>query len=439
MISEFNQTGCFVYITLPGEVLPVTAGKFVLQPGKSGLPVGRFVYGKSYLARPDKAPIDPVDLKLSDRVYETRALKGVFGALRDAGPDHWGQQVLERHAGKPELSEIDYLLHAPDDRAGALSFGLSPAPPAESPSFNQIIDLERLQRIAMAVVNDEPLPDEPYKEQVADLMLVGTSMGGARPKTVVEDNEGLWIAKFNRDGDKWNNARVEHAMLMLARACGLATAASAVVQVGNRDVLLVKRFDREETGEGYTRARMLSALTLLRAEDTHTSREKWSYPVLAEEVRRLSATPRKDAHELFLRMCFNALISNIDDHPRNHAVIAGGQDWELSPAYDLTPFAPVSIERRGLAMICGDNGRFANAANLVSQSGRFMLDKFDAAKILDTMQKQVRGTWYETARHAGVSESDCEKISGAFVYQGFFYDYPPIPAQEVRAKLPEPE
>ena len=424
MISEFNQTECFVYITLPGEILPVTAGKFVLQPDKSGLPVGRFVYGKSYLARPDKVPIDPVELKLSDRVYETRSLKGVFGALRDAGPDHWGRQVLERHAGKPELSEIDYLLHAPDDRAGALSFGLEPTPPNESPNFNQTIDLERLQRVAMAVANDEPLPDEPYKEQVVDLMLVGTSMGGARPKTVVEDNEGLWMAKFNRDDDKWNNARVEHAMLMLARACGLTTAASAVARVGNQDVLLVKRFDRGKTGESYTRARMLSALTLLRAEDTHTSRGKWSYPVLAEELRRMTATPGKNAEELFRRMCFNALISNIDDHPRNHAVIAKEHDWELSPAYDLTPFTPVSIARRDLAMICGDNGRRADAANLLSQSNRFMVDKDTAANLLDTMQKQIRNTWYKTACEAGVSEADCEKISGAFVYEGFFYDYP---------------
>ena len=424
MISEFNQTECFVYINLPGETSPVTAGKFVIRPDKSGLPHGLFVYGKSYLARADKVPIDPVELKLSDRVYETRALKGVFGAFRDAGPDHWGRQVIERHAGKPELSEIDYLLQAPDDRAGALGFGLSPMPPTSPPRFNQTYELERLQKIAMAVINDEQLPDEPYKEQVVNLLLVCTSMGGARPKTVVEDNEGLWIAKFNLDDDKWNNARVEHAMLMLARACGLTTATSTVVQVGNQDVLLVKRFDRDKTGEGYTRSCMLSALTLLRAEDTHASRKKWSYPVLAEELRRISATPRKNAYELFQRMCFNALISNIDDHPRNHAVIAGGHDWELSPAYDLTPFAPVSTERRDLAMICGDNGRFANAANLLSQSERFLLDKFAAANTLDYMQKQIRNTWSETARRAGVSKSDYEKISGAFVYEGFFYDYP---------------
>ena len=422
MISEFNQNECFVYITLPGKTLPVTAGKFALQPDDSGLPLGLFVYGKSYLARTEKVPIDPVELKLSDRLYETRALKGVFGAFRDAGPDHWGRQVLERYAGKPELSEIDYLLHAPDDRAGALSFGVDPTPPAMSPGFNQTTHLERLQKMATAVINDEPLPDETNMEPVHDLMLIGTSMGGARPKTVVEDNDGLWIAKFNRDDDKWNHARVEHAMLMLARACGITTAASAVVQVGKKDVLLVKRFDREKTVKGYTRARMLSALTLLRAEDTHTSRGKWSYPVLAEELRRLSASPGKDAEELFRRMCFNALISNIDDHPRNHAVIAKQQDWQLSPAYDLTPFTPISIERRDLALICGDDGRRASATNLLSQSNRFLLDKDIATRLLHDLQEQIRSTWHDTARRAGVSETDSEKISGAFVYEGLFYD-----------------
>ena len=425
MRAKFNQTECFVYITLPGETAPVTAGKYVIRHDKSGLPRGLFVYGKSYLDRSDKVPIDPIELKLSERTYETRALKGMFGAFRDSGPDHWGRRVVERHTGKPELGEMDYLLYTPDDRAGALGFGVKPTPPTPLREFNQTIHLERLQKIATAIVNGEPLPNEPDKEQVNDLLLVGTSMGGARPKTVVEDNEGLWIAKFNRDDDKWNCARVEHAMLMLARACGLTTALNTVMQVGDQDVLLVKRFDREKTAKGYTRdtrARMVSGLTLLRAEDTHTSRDKWSYPLLAEELRRISATPGKDAEELFRRMCFNALISNIDDHPRNHAVIAKEYDWRLSPAYDLTPFTPISIERRDLALICGDAGRRANAANLLSQSGRFLLEKGQASALLDNLQEQIKSTWYGTARSAGVSELDCEKISSAFIYEGFFYD-----------------
>jgi serine/threonine-protein kinase HipA len=244
-------------------------------------------------------------------------------------------------------------------------------------------------------------------------------MGGARPKAVVEDDDGLWIAKFNRPDDPWNNARVEHARLNLARACGLSTAESRLKRIAGRDVLLVKRFDREKTQTGYLRSRMISALTLLRSDEAHESRGKWSYVVLAEELRRVCADPEQNAAELFRRMCFNALISNSDDHPRNHALIAKQADWRLSPAYDLTPAVPVSINRRDLAMECGNDGRFANADNLPSQSARFLLDPGQARAVIDAMEEQVRGTWYSTARAAGVSERDCEAIAGSFVYPGF--------------------
>jgi serine/threonine-protein kinase HipA len=208
-------------------------------------------------------------------------------------------------------------------------------------------------------------------------------------------------------------------MLVLAQVCGLVTAESKVVDVGSKDVLLVKRFDRETVQGGYHRARMVSALTLLRAEDTHRSREKWSYVALAEDLRRVSGDPSKDAAELFRRMCFNALISNTDDHPRNHAIIAKGKDWQLSPAYDLTPSVPISLERRDLAMICGDGGRFANAKNLLSQSARFLLNPEEATTIIDAMENTVKTAWYKTVRAEGVSERDCAAIAGAFAYEGF--------------------
>lgn len=316
---------------LPGTNEFVTAGRFVLEPDRTGVPVGRFVYGKSYLDNPDAVPIDPIELKLANTTYQTTALKGVFGALRDAGPDYWGRRVIEKHAGLPQLGEIDYLLYAPDDRAGALGFGLGAKPPAPQRKFNKTLDLEKLIGLADAIIDGEEVPDGPEVGQVEDLMLIGTSMGGARPKAVVEDEDGLWIAKFNRPDDKWNHARVEHTMLELARTCDLQTAHSRIVTVGNRDVLLVKRFDRDRTDQGYLRARMMSGLTILRTEDTHQHRDRWSYVLLAEELRRLSAQPKDDARELFKRMVFNALISNTDDHPRNHAAIARDKDWRLSP------------------------------------------------------------------------------------------------------------
>lgn len=418
MISSVGATECFVYITLPGETSAVTAGKFVLAKNARGDALGQFVYRGKYLDDPRAVEIDPVELKLSKRTYETALLKGVFGALRDAGPDYWGRRVIEKHTGKPQLGELDYLLESPDDRAGALGFGLNTEPPAPQIKFNQTIDLEKLQTLADALVKDD-LPNDPQAQQVQDLMLLGTSMGGARPKTVVQDDDALWLAKFNRDDDRWNNTRVEHAMLRLARECRITTAESRIETVGGKDVLLVKRFDREKAPKGYTRARMVSGLTLLRADEAPEARQNWSYVILVEELRRIVEEPKKDAKELFRRVCFNALTSNIDDHPRNHAIIAKDKNWKLSPAYDLTPSPQVSLERRDLALDCGDQGRYANAKNILSQHARFLLDRGDAEKIVNDMKVQVEATWYDTLRASGVSEKDAETVRGAFVYPGF--------------------
>jgi len=424
MISRTSASECYVYITLPGETEFVTAGKFELTTDRRSNPTGKFVYGRSYLARENAGAIDPLELKLSTKTYETNILKGVFGALRDASPDYWGRRVIDKHTGQAQHGEIDYLLYSPDDRAGALGFGLNQEPPAPRRKFNQTMELERLQALADAIIADEDLPVSAEAEQAQHLVGDGTSMGGARPKAVVEDEDGLWIAKLRHPEDKWNDARVEHAMLMLARECGLQTAESKVVTIGEHDAVLVKRFDREKTNRGYRRGRMLSALTLLRSDDNYQDREKWSYVLLVEELRRISSQPRTDAPELFRRMCFNALISNIDDHPRNHAVIAMNTDWKLSPAYDLTPSTPVSIERRDLALDCGDMGRYANAENLLSQSARFLLEPDEARKIVDVTEQNVRNKWYDIARREGVTEKDCEKISSAFAYPGFRLEIP---------------
>ena len=418
---------CYVYIVLPGETEFATAGRFVLSADRHGVPTGRFVYGRSYLARSNSVPIDPVELRLATETFETRRLNGIFGALRDAGPDYWGRLVIEKHSGKTALGELDYLLYSPEDRTGALSFGLNREPPAPRRTYFRTLDLAELQRLADAIIDDDELPLDRDSEQARALLHAGTSMGGARPKVVVRDGDDLWIAKFNRPDDRWNHARVERAMLVLARECGLETAESRVETVGHRDMLLVKRFDRARTEAGFRRARFLSALTLLRAEDTHHDRAKWSYVLLVEELRRISSHPQQDAQELFRRMCFNALISNTDDHPRNHAAIALDMDWRLSPAYDLTPSTPVSIERRDLALICGDMGRYAHVDNLLSQHPRFLIDHADAEATIRTMEQTVRDRWHGIARAEGVTDKDCGRISSAFVYPGFRLPVPSSP------------
>lgn len=141
MSSKTSPSECFVYITLPGEIAPVTAGRFQLTADRNGMPIGSFVYGRSYLERHEAVEIDPVELKLARTTFRTTAMEGLFGALRDAGPDYWGRTVIERHVGKTPLGELDYLLELPDDRAGALGFGLNQVPPAPRRKFNQTMEL----------------------------------------------------------------------------------------------------------------------------------------------------------------------------------------------------------------------------------------------------------------------------------------------------------
>ena len=422
MISKPKE--CFVYIQLPERFETVTAGRYQLE-SHEGVPVGRFVYGRSYRENARAVPLDPFELPIVPRTFETARMRGIFGALRDASPDSWGRSVIEKQLKRTELSEIDYLLYSPEDRAGALSFGLNVEPPAPTRRFNRVLQLEALLREAERYMRDAlPVEDagSAVAEQVEALVNPGTSLGGARPKNVVEDDEGLWVAKFPHPEDRWNVTRVEGAMLALARECGLQVAQSRVQAVGGRDVLLVKRFDRERKEGGYLRHRMVSGLTLLRAEDSHRDRERWSYALLADELKRWSHRPDEDLRELYRRMVFSALVSNTDDHPRNHALIAHGQSFELSPAYDLTPMPHVSVERRDLAMTIGKFGRYANRANLISAAGACRLREEEAATLFDTMAATVRDRWYVVLRREGVSEKDCETVSRSFLYEGMFLD-----------------
>jgi len=414
---------CFVYIVPPGETEFITAGRFRVSQGRDGNPLGEFVYGKRYLERGDAVELDPIELRLGKAGYEAVRLKGFFGALRDAMPDYWGRRVIERNAGKPNLDEFDYLMHGPDDRAGALGFGLNVEPPAPRREFSRTLDLEALQTIADRIQNDEAdqIENKIDARQIQELMLEGTSMGGARPKAVIEEDNCLWIAKFTTTQDRWNHPRIEHAFLNLARSCGLDVADSKLTTVAGKDVLLVRRFDRDKAENGYRRHRMVSALTLLQSDENPQARENWSYLLLADEVRRASARPEADLRELYGRMCFNAAVSNLDDHPRNHAILAKDRSWRLSPAYDLTPTPSVAQDTRLLAMACGTEGRMARRDNLITGHGRFLLSKEDATTIVDQIIATVRSEWDSSLRRAGASEKDCVAIASAFIYEGFFF------------------
>ncbi|HEU4455668.1 MAG TPA: HipA N-terminal domain-containing protein, partial [Longimicrobium sp.] len=185
-----SRQECFVYVQLPGTTDVVACGRFAREATRAGGMVGRFVYGRSYRGRADAVPLDPIHLPITPVVQETARLGGIFGALRDASPDAWGRRVIERVLGKREVDEVDLLLEAPEDRAGALAFGRGPVPPAPVREFNKVVQLEELRRAAALLEEDRP--GEPVPQQILDLLNPGTSLGGARPKNVVEDDDGLW-------------------------------------------------------------------------------------------------------------------------------------------------------------------------------------------------------------------------------------------------------
>lgn len=414
---------CFVYIQLPQSAETVTCGRYVREQGSSGDYVGKFVYGKRYRAHPGAVPIDPIHLPISDETYETVKLDGVFGALRDAGPDAWGRRAIEHALGKLDVGEVEYLLNSPEDRAGALSFGVGQVPPVPVRSFNSTLRLKELLEAAQELESLAPgdVPSERLR-RLQECVEAGTSMGGARPKNVVRDETGIWLAKFPARGDRWNNSAVEAAMLSIAKHCDIRVPPYRIEKVGSWPVLLVRRFDREllpGSSTEYGRARMVSALTVLDAEDKMTDRKNWSYLLLSDELQRWSARPNIDRAELFRRVVLNALVTNNDDHPRNHALIATANEWRLSPAYDITP-SPLRAHERDLAMACGlSYGRRATRENLLSGCARFGLTALEAKQIIDVMRKVVAAQWERAVLSHGGSQADCEAIRPALDIPGF--------------------
>ena len=416
-----SEREAYVYIQLPGSLETVPAALLRVQTLADGRQVGRFRYGDRYLQRHDAVALDPFRLPLAKEVFEFTQLNGIPGAVRDAGPDAWGRRVIEHKLERSpaDLHEIDYLLHGPQDGAGYLSFGMTAQPPAPKRLYNRTHQLAELIAATQAIEEGRPVA-----AHVLEQLDAGTSMGGARPKATIEDAQGLWLGKFPAAGDRCNLQRIEFATLELARRCGLNVTQARLQPVGASDVLMLKRFDRDYTGQGYLRFGLVSALTVLDCGDSYLERERWSYPLLADNLRRWSDKPEADCAELFRRMVFNAAVTNNDDHPRNHALLRRQKGWRLSPAYDLVPAPVVSLERRDLALSVGSHGRTASIYNLLSQVGRFGLSAPAARVEIDNLVNVIR-LWRESFSVCGVSARDIDHIAPAILPDCFFFEERP--------------
>lgn len=418
-----SEREAYIYIQLPGTLETVPAALLRVEQLRDGTHVGRFRYGDRYLARADAVELDPFELPLGDTVYEFTRLKGIPGAVRDASPDAWGRRVIEHNLDRApaDLAEIDYLLNGPQDGAGNLSFGLKAEPPAPKRSYNRTHQLAGLIAAAAAIEKGKRVP-----QHLLEQLEPGTSMGGARPKATIEDNDTLWLAKFPAKDDRYNQQRVEYATLALARQCGLYTCTARLETIADKDVLMLQRFDRQHTNDGaggYLRFGLVSGLTMLGSDDNTTDRAKWSYPLLADQLRRWSEKPDRDCAELFRRMVFNAAVTNDDDHPRNHAALRSGRGWRLSPAYDLVPRPMGAIDRRSLALVAGKHGRTASIYNMLSECERFGLKPAAAKKEIHGIVAKVQD-WRELFHQHSVSAEDIDYIATAFLPPCFFYEQP---------------
>lgn len=410
------MTDRIVFIHLPGQIDAVPAGRLSMIEQGLQLQASRFAYGRRYLERVDAVPVDPVSLPLDRKRDDTELLPlaglAMFGAFRDATPDAWGRRVIENRLRAPPngLPESAYLDHAGPHRAGALDVRETPTSAPADGALPSLMELTHLLDAAERVEAGEPVP-----AHLEVFFASGLTMGGARPKALVTAEGHEWIAKFPSRNDPFHVPLIERATLELARHAGLTVPVTRIETLADgRKVMLIDRFDREVVPKGMGRRHMVSALTLLALDEQDSPNS--SYSTIADAIGEYGVRGHiaLDRAELFGRMIFNILVSNDDDHLRNHAFLydAASRGWLLSPLYDVVPKPQVSQERT-LHLGVGSQGRAARLDNALTQTGRFGLLPPAAALIIDRIARAVRA-WRESFEASGVSPAQCDRVATAF-------------------------
>ncbi len=416
MNSE-NDNEAYVWIWLPGKLEPVVAG--LLSRSDDQLV---FNYGQSYLARDNAIAIYHPELPL--RQGRLPLLPGLTmpNCIRDASPDAWGRRVLinrllglkGKNAAQTELDELTYLLESGSDRSGALDFQRSAT--EYVPRQRKTASLDELLHSAERVEAGIPLTAE-----LDEALRHGTSLGGARPKALIDAGAAQYIAKFSSRTDIYNVVKAEYIAMRLASEVGLEVAPVQLRKVLDKDVLLIERFDRQETKAGWSRRAMVSALTMLELDEMMARYA--SYETLAEIIRHRFTKPSETLRELFGRVVFNILCGNTDDHARNHAAFWNGSTLSLTPAYDICPQARVGQEASQAMLIHGDT-RASHLATCLEAAPSFLLNAVDARSIVDRQITTIESRWAAICNEAQLVPSDRTYFWGRqflnpFAFQGY--------------------
>lgn len=398
----------FVYADLDEQVHLV--GRLYAHH-KNGKESASFEYDASWLENPRAYSLEPA-LMLGGGLYHTH--KSLFGSLGDSAPDRWGRMLMKRAETKrakaeerkaQTLYEMDYLMRVHDDtRAGALRFSTQENGPFQAQGGPPVPPLVSLPKLLAAT--DKMLDDKETADDLRLLLAPGSSLGGARPKASVIGHDGqLAIAKFPKKDDEYQAVEWEYVALELARRSGLHVPAFQLEKIAKRAVIILTRFDRE----GARRIPFLSAMSMLGASD----HEAHSYIEIMDALRRYGAAPTIDGVELWRRIVFNILISNTDDHLRNHGFLYQGQDgWRLSPVYDVNP-TPADIKERVLTTAIDEEDGTASLDLAMSVAEIFGISHNQARAIAGEIGASVN-TWRDVANSLGLKNAEIERMASAF-------------------------
>lgn len=373
-----------------------------------------FLYEPDWLAHSGRFEIEPA-LDLRPAAFHTGREQAVFGVFSDAAPDRWGRRLLERAEARRaalvgetprRLTEADYLLGCDDEtRQGAVRFTEGPggpflAPPGAS-GIPPLVELPRLLGAAERVESG----DDGDGSDLAVLLAPGSSLGGARPKASVREPDGaLAIAKLPRAADEWEVTRWEAVALSLAERAGIRAARFRVERADGRAVLVLRRFDRDSG----RRIPFLSAMTMLGAVE----HDRRAYTEIAEAIRRYGAEPAADLAELWRRIVFTVLVSNHDDHLRNHGFLRAPGGWRLSPAYDLNPTPAEAGGRFLTTAIVGADAR-ASLELAFGTAEYYGLGPRRAREVAAEAASAV-GRWREEAARFDLSRREQDRLASAF-------------------------
>jgi serine/threonine-protein kinase HipA len=418
MTSNDRYEEAYVWIWLPDETEPIVAG-LITRDGQQLI----FNYGRSYLERNNAISIFEPELPLQEGALYPVAGLSMASCLRDAAPDAWGRRVIvNRILGVKgdridvdQFDELTYMLESGSDRMGALDFQRSATDYV--PRGTVAVPLEELLDLADRVETGTPI--SPELEQA---IFHGSSIGGARPKALIETRNKNYIAKFSSQSDVFNVVKAEFVAMRLAERVGLNVARVALENTAGRDVLLIERFDRTPSAQGLRRKAMVSALTLFGLDEMMARYA--SYETLAEIIRHRFAEPKATLRELFGRLVFNILCGNTDDHARNHAAFWNGMDLSLTPAYDICPQNRAGYEAGQAMLIIGDN-RVSKLAVCLESAGQFLLSQRMAEELIELQLIAIRDQWLTVCEQAELTPIEQNTLWRRQILNPFIFEDAP--------------